>query len=85
MAAKPKPSLLDDVRSRVVNTKPGFRCWWERLPPDVLAELEAVRADFNPAVDQKRAYALAVITSLQERGYQVAGEESVIKWLVAKR
>ncbi len=40
---KAKPSLLDDVLAKASNGKPGFRTWFERLPADAQAELDAVR------------------------------------------
>jgi hypothetical protein len=76
-----KPSLADEVLSQVANSKPGFLSWFGRLPPDAQAELEAVRAAFNPAVHQKQAYALAVIESCRKRGWETAGVQGVKAWL----
>lgn len=85
MASKAKPtSLLDDVRKRVVRRKPGFPSWFEKLPAEAIAELEAVRQAFDPTVDEKKAYAKAIIASLTERGWPVSGTEAVCRWLNAR-
>jgi hypothetical protein len=81
---KTKASLLDDVLSKAANKSPGFRPWFERLPPDAQAELNAVRQAFNPAIHQKRSYARAVIAAAKERGWEISGEQGVIRWLDAK-
>ncbi len=82
MAAKEKPkSLLDDVLSKAGRATPGFSPWYERLPPEAVAELEAVRAAFDPAIHQKRTYAKAIIAAFQERGWTICGPQGVINWL----
>lgn len=82
--AKKQPSLLNEVLEKAVRKKPGFPTWFERLPPDAKAELEAVRAAFDPALHQKRAYARAIVAALTERGWPVAQEQAVIAWLNAR-
>ena len=82
MAAKePKKSLLDDVLSRAVRNKPGFKTWFDRLPAEAQAELLIVKAAFNPKEHQKNAYATSIIESCRERGWQTAGRQGVIDWL----
>lgn len=76
-----RASLADEVLSTVAKSKPGFSSWFGRLPPDAQAELEAVRAAFDPAVHQKLAYARAVIESCRKRGWETAGVQGVIAWL----
>lgn len=82
--AKAKPSLLDDVLARAAPSRPGFKTWFQRLPPQAQAELAAVRASFDPAVHQKRAFARAVIEAARERGWETSGEQGVIRWLSEK-
>lgn len=82
---KAKTSLLSDVLSRAANTRPGFPTWFERLPADVQAELEAVRDSFDHKKHQKRAYARAVIEAGRERGWEIGGPQAVIAWLERKR
>ena len=85
MAERNKPaSLVDDVLSRAARSTPGFAPWYERLPPEAVAELEAVRAAFNPAVHQKKTYAKAIISAFEERGWSICGPQGVINWLDGK-
>ena len=83
--AKARPSLLDDVLARATNGKPGFRTWFERLPADAQAELDAVREAFNPNTHQTRAYALAILEAAKERGWETGGVQAVIAWLKKQR
>ena len=85
MAARPKPSLLDDVLTRAVRKQPGFAPWYERLPPEAREELEAVRAAYDPSIHQKTTYARAIIAAARERGWEICGQQGVINWLVGKR
>ena len=52
----PKSSLLDEVLEHVANSQPGPSSWFDRLPADAQAELLDVRAKFDPAKHQKRAF-----------------------------
>ena len=85
MAAKPKPSLLDDVLAKAVRSTPGFLPWYERLPPEAREELEAVRAAYDPEKHQKTVYAKAIIAAARERGWEICGPQGVINWLTASR
>jgi hypothetical protein len=69
------------VLSKVTNSTPGFCSWFDRLPADAQAELETVRAAFDPLAHQKQAYARAVIESCRKRGWDTAGVQGVIAWL----
>jgi hypothetical protein len=82
---KAKPSLLDDVLAKASNGKPGFRTWFERLPADAQAELDAVREAFNPNTHQTRAYALAIMEAAKERNWETGGVQAVIAWLKRQR
>ena len=83
--AKARPSLLDDVLAKASNGKPGFRTWFERLPADAQAELDAVREAFNPNTHQTRAYALAIMEAAKERNWETGGVQAVIAWLKRQR
>ena len=85
MAKAKTTSLLDDVLARSLRSKPGFACWFERLPADAQAELDAARQAFDPRQHQKKAYALAIIDAATERGWPICGEQGVISWLNARR
>ena len=80
----PKPSLLDDVLTNVAAYSGGVPTWFDKLPPDAQAELDAVRQQFNPALHKKHVYARAVIAAAEKRGWPVAREKQVIKWLESR-
>lgn len=77
-------SLLDDVLARAQSAKPGFKTWFDRLPEDVRAELAAVKASFNPALHQKKAFATAIMEAAKERGWETGGVQAVLSWLNKK-
>lgn len=83
--AKARPSLLDDVLARATNNRPGFKTWFDRLPPDAQAELDAVRQSYNPNTHQTRAYALAILEAAKERNWETGGVQAVIAWLRKRR
>ena len=78
-------SLVDDVLGRAKPPKRGFRSWFERLPPDAQAELEAVRQAFDPDIHEKQQFARAVMAAASERGWKTSRIQGVIAWLSAKR
>ncbi len=80
-----KTSLLDDVLARASNNRPGFRTWFERLPADAQAELDAVRQSFNHNTHQAKGFALAIMEAAQERGWETGGVQAVIAWLQKRR
>lgn len=77
-------SLVDDVLQRAQHVRPGFRSWFERLPPDVQAELKAVRASFDPALHQKKAFSRAIMEAASERGWETGSVTAVLAWLNKK-
>ena len=80
-----RKSLLDDVLSSAVRSKPGFSCWYDRLPPEARAELDIVRAAFDPKIHQKTTYAEAVMDACKKRGWETSGKQGVIDWLSKKQ
>ena len=83
---KAKPaSLLNDVLARTANRRPGFKTWFDRLPADAQAELDAVRQAFDPNMHQKRAYCEAIMAAARERGWDTSGINGVIAWLNGNR
>lgn len=85
MAKAKAPSLLDDVLARTANRRPGFKTWFDRLPTEAQAELDAVRQAFDPNLHQKRAYCEAIMAAAQTRGWETAGINAVIAWLNGRR
>ena len=84
--AKAKPTLLDDVLSRVKTKRPGFAPWYERLPDDLRVELDALRQQWHAGhiASQKRALAVAIAEVVADRGNTKPGEQAVIAWLSRK-
>ena len=84
--AKAKPTLLDDVLSRVKTKRPGFAPWYERLPDDLRVELDALRQQWHAGQigSQKRSLAVAIAEVVAERGNPKPGEQAVIAWLSRK-
>ena len=81
--SKKQASIADEIVSRVRNYQPGLPAWHGQLPPDVLAELEALRERWvsGELGLQKRALARSIIQSLKERGLPVSGVQGVEHWL----
>jgi len=77
----PKSSLLDEVLEHVANSQPGPSSWFARLPADAQAELLDVRAGFDPAKHQKRAFYKAIKAAGERRGWHIPGEKQVTQWL----
>ena len=77
-------SLATEILGAVKNAKPGNRSWFDALPDDAKKELAKVRALFDPAVHQKRAFVRAIREAAQKRGWAIAGEKQVTEWLVRK-
>lgn len=77
----PKTSLLDEVLQQVSNSHTGPASWFDRLPADAQQELLEVRAGFDPARHQKRAFYRAIKACAERRGWDIAGEKQVTLWL----
>ena len=80
----PKTSLLDEVLEHVAKSQPGPSSWFDRLPPDAQVELLEVRAGFDPAKHQKRAFFRAIQAAGEKRGWHIPGEKQVTQWLSAR-
>ncbi len=80
----PKTSLLDEVLEHVAKSQPGPSSWFDRLPPDAQAELLEVRAGFDSAKHQKRAFFRAIQAAGEKRGWHIPGEKQVTQWLSAR-
>jgi hypothetical protein len=73
--------LVTEVLGSVRNGTTRNPSWFERLPPEAQAELEAVKETFDPTVHQKSAFARAVIAAARNRGWAISKERQVIRWL----
>jgi hypothetical protein len=76
--------LVAEVLGSVRNGTTRNASWFDRLPPEAQAELEAVRQRFDPAIHQKRAFYKAIKTAAARRGWQIAGERQVTLWLTGE-
>ena len=77
--------LVDEVLEAVANAGSGPLTWFERLPPEAQQELLRVRAGFDPAKHQKRAFYRALKAAADRRGWSIAGEKQVTQWLASQR
>jgi hypothetical protein len=76
-------SLADAILSRATNTRHGSVPWYLKVAPEVLAELEQIRADWESGRTglQKRAVARAIMAEMQSRGLPVCGIQGIEGWL----
>jgi hypothetical protein len=81
-----KPTLRDEILSAAAPRRYGFPAWHEKLPPDALAELEAIRADWHAGKLglSKWTLSTSISKSLTERGLPSAGPGEIVKWLARK-
>jgi hypothetical protein len=80
----PKTSnLAEAIFSRAANTRHGSVPWYLKVSPEVLAELEQIRADWESGRTglQKRAVARAIMAEMQSRGLPVCGIQGIEGWL----
>lgn len=76
-------SLVSDVLARVKPTE-SRAGWWKKLPPDVLEELEQLRARFHAGQlgdMTKTALARAIVDAVMDRGVEMPKYRQVITWL----
>ena len=77
------PSLVSDVLARVKPTE-SRAGWWNKMPPDVLAELEQLRAKFHGGElgdIAKTNLARAIVDAVKDRGVEMPKLKQVIVWL----
>ena len=79
-------SLADAIRSSIPTTGRPVSRWWHVLPPDVLEELNAVRADLRQGrlPNNKSAVARAIVEHLHARGLSEVRQQGVLAWLSEK-
>jgi hypothetical protein len=77
--------LVTEVLGSVRNGTTRNASWFDRLPLEAQAELEAVRQRFDPSIHQKRAFYLALRAAAEKRGWQIARERQVTLWLTGER
>ena len=84
--ADKRPSLADAIRAAVPPVTRRAVCWWEKLDADTLAELEAIRAEWQSGrlPGSKAAMARAISEQLVARGLSDVGSQGVKTWLGSK-
>ena len=78
--------LVDDISSRVRQSKPGYKPWNEKLPQDVQAELAEVKRRFRAGeiAATKVGLAKAIGDAIEGRGFLRPGVQAVVAWLKAE-
>jgi hypothetical protein len=79
-----RPPLIDDVLANL--PKKGTVPWHGKLPPDLMAELQQVKAAFDAGTmgkATKTGLAFAISKSLKARGIDI-GHRGVEAWLQTK-
>jgi hypothetical protein len=81
--AKAKPRLLDDLREAMAQVRHGSKRWHEKVAPEHLAELAAIKAAWRAGElgARKKTLARNISDKLRERGISDVGEQGVIAWL----
>ena len=79
----PSRSLADAIRA--ADPPPARRtlCWDERLPPELLAELEEVKREYRAGTlkASKTGLAMTISTQLRLRGLSDVGRQGIEAWL----
>jgi hypothetical protein len=84
---KPLGTLASDIAARIVQKRPGFPTWFEKLPKDLQDALDDVRRRYESGdiSSQQRPFALAIAAEVADRGFPEPGLQAVLIWLRKKR
>jgi len=76
-------SLLDDLRSEMASIRHGGKRWYEKISPEHLDELAAIRSAWQAGElgTRKKTLARTISVRLRERGISDVGVSGVIAWL----
>ena len=77
--------LLDDVREEMAAVRVGPARWHDRVAPEHLAELKAIKAAWKAGElgEHKKPLARSLSKNMRKRGISDVGEQGVISWLNA--
>jgi len=83
---KAKPGLIDEIRRAVVASRKGPQGWFDKLPPERQAELNAIAEEFFAGKLQgtKSALAASIHTIYTAHGLISVGRSEVLRWLNQK-
>ena len=75
--------LLDDVREAMAAVRQGQSRWYERVAPEHLAELAAIKAAWQAGElgTRKKTLARDLSIRMRARGISSIGEQGVVAWL----
>lgn len=75
--------LAASIRAAIPSGRPGTTSWFQRIPREVLAELEAIRQEFRDGklAGTKTGLARTISNELLARGLSNIGPQGVIEWL----
>ncbi len=75
--------LLDAVRREMAEVRHGPPSWWERVAPEHLAELSAIKAAWQSGElgTRKKTLARTISNNLRSRGISDIGTQGVQTWL----
>ncbi len=81
--SQPSSSLADAIRANVPPPARRTLPWHERLPAEVLAELEQIRQEHRSGtlVGSRTALATTISEQLRLRGLSEVGKQGVEAWL----
>ena len=76
-------SLLDDVREAIAAVRHGPARWYERVAPEHLEDIAAIKAAWKAGElgTRKKTLARNISAKLRSRGISDVGEQGVISWL----
>jgi hypothetical protein len=79
----PSGGLLDAVRKEMAEVRHGPPSWWERVAPEHLAELSAIKAAWQSGElgSRKKTLARTISNNLRARGISDIGTQGVLTWL----
>lgn len=85
--SKPLGTLASDIAARIVNKRPGFPTWFERLPAEMQTALDEVRERWQEGqiAGQQRAFAIALAAEVASRGFPEPGVQAVVAWIRKRR
>lgn len=79
----PPSDLASSIRAALPSGKPGSLAWFQRIPPEVLADLEALKREHREGKLPGTMTGLArtISNELLARGLSNIGPQGVIEWL----
>ena len=75
--------LLDDVRKAMAAVRHGSKRWHEKVAPEHLAELAAIKAAWKAGElgTRRKTLARSISANMRARGISDVGEQGVMTWL----